>query len=101
VSLARVHLLDFSGLTGVRQRLEDLHVNEIALASLDLDPIVGTGNDLLSDGNGSEVSDGWAELVNHLVLEGADHLELLLGEPWFSIPSTANDAHILFFLKFN
>lgn len=58
MSLARVYLLDFSGLTGVGQRPEDLHVNEIALASLDLDPVVGASNDLLSDGNGSEVSDG-------------------------------------------
>lgn len=72
-------------------------MNEIALSSLDLDPVVCAGDNLLSDGNGSEVSDGWAELVNHLILEGADHMELFFGEPWFSIPSTANDAHILFF----
>ena len=58
MTLSRLNLLDFSGLTGMGQRLEDLHVNEIALASLDLDPVVGAGNDLLSDGNGSEVSDG-------------------------------------------
>ncbi len=56
--LAGLYLLDFSGLTGVRQRPEDLHVNEIALASLDLDPVVGACNDLLSDCNGSEVCDG-------------------------------------------
>ena len=58
MTLARLYLLDFSGLTGVRQRLEDLHMNEIALSSLDLDPVVCAGDNLLSDGNGSEVSDG-------------------------------------------
>ena len=58
MGLARVNFLDLRGLAGVGKRSEDLHVNEIALSGLDLDPEVGAGNDLLSDSNGSEVSDG-------------------------------------------
>jgi len=68
VGLSGVYFLDLSGLACVGQGLEDLHVNEIALSNLDLEPVVNACNDLLSDCNGSEVSNSCTELSNDLVL---------------------------------
>jgi len=80
VGLAGMHFLDFSGLACVGQGSKDLHVNEIALANLDLHPVVSAGDYLLSDSHGSEVSDSCTELCNDLVLKGADHDVFLLSE---------------------
>ena len=68
MSLSGVYFLDLSRLACVGQGLEDLHVNEIALSNLDLEPVVNACNDLLSDCNGSEVSNSCTELSNDLVL---------------------------------
>jgi len=68
VGLSGVYFLDLSGLACVRQGFEDLHVDEIALSNLDLEPVVNACNDLLSDCNGSEVSNSCPELSNDLVL---------------------------------
>ena len=68
MGLSGVYFLDLSGLACVGQGLEDLHVNEIALSNLYLEPVVNACDDLLFDCHGSEVSNSCAKLCNDLVL---------------------------------
>lgn len=75
-----MNFLDFSRCASVRKGLEDLHVDVGALACLDLDPVVKAGNDLLLGSNRGEVGHSLAELMNNLVLEGANEGELFLVE---------------------
>ena len=68
MGLAGVHFIDLRGLHSVREGFEDLHMNEIALSNLYLEPVVNACDDLLFDCHGSEVSNSCAKLCNDLVL---------------------------------
>lgn len=78
--LACVGLDEVRGLTSVRKGLEDLDVDESALANLNLDPVVHASDDLLSDLNGHEVLKGVAKSGFDGLLEGNSHMVLVLGE---------------------
>jgi len=68
VGLAGVHFIDLRGLVCVREGFEDLHMNEITLSNLYLEPVVNACDDLLFYCDGSEVTNSCTKLCNNLVL---------------------------------
>lgn len=90
-----MNLLDLGGVAGVREGLEDLHVDVAVGGDLDLNPVVHAGDDLLSDLDGSEVLKGVSRGLLDLVSEGDDEGELLFGELRLFVPTTCK-GHLMF-----
>jgi hypothetical protein len=83
-----MNLIDLGALIGMRERSENLDMNELALTDLNLDEEVGASDNLGSDGDWVEVCEFLSCLLLDVMSKVSDHSVLLLGQTRALIPST-------------